>query len=112
MTTDTVYTPSKKELRDMIVSELSLEGLTESKQDSIISTVTQALLDRAAIAVMSRLPAETIGQLSVLPPDEQADAIIKEAYAANSANLSDVVANAFREGIEKYKVFLSEESRK
>lgn len=99
---------SAEDLRALIVHELRLDGLATEKQNEIIEQVSRALLERASIAVMSRLPIETVERISNLPGDEQAGALLNEAYASSNDNLKEVVRDSLHEGLQKYKHFVDE----
>lgn len=102
---------SSEELRALIVDELRLQGLSTDAQNSAIQTVSNALLERASLAVLSRLPIETVEELSKLSSDEKADAIISEALKSKAKEMQEVIQETLRDGLKKYHEFLDTEMK-
>jgi len=96
--------PTEKEIRNKIIKELFLEGVDKEMQDKVIVEVTEALLERARIALLGVLPKERFAQIiqDTATSDEekakQVSALMEEVPDAEK-----VVAQAIKDGLQAYK---------
>ena len=96
------------EVRKLVVKELGLEGMNQDRQHATIKLVSDALVERASLAIMSRLPVETLERINNLPLSEQADAFVQESLTSNQEDMKLIIRNSLREGLIKYHEFLDE----
>jgi hypothetical protein len=95
-------------LREKIVSELQADALPEEEQNQLIVDLTDALLERATLTLMSKLPPEVLNDVAD-NEELQADAAAMEAlYRQHVPDMDAVVQAAFQEGIAVYKNSLAE----
>lgn len=93
---------NQQELREKIITELNLGHLTADEQTQIIDQLGGVLMERATVALLSKLPAgevDKVDQLLANNQQQEAQAVIEQ----HVPNVQEVVAQALQEGIEEHK---------
>ena len=96
--------PTEQDIRNKIIKELFLEGVEREVQDKVIVEVSEALLERARIALLGVLPKERFAQIiqdTATSDEEKAKQISALMEAVPDAE--KVVAQAVQEGLQAYK---------
>ena len=91
------------ELKKEIVKELEAEGLKSHEQDELITTMTDALLERATLELISKLPEDALAELNSDEEMNKDPNRMLEYFEKFIPNVEEVMKIAFREGIEAYK---------
>ncbi len=98
-----------EELKQQVVAVLQAEELPQKEQDTLITKVTDALLERAILTLMNELPQEALVELNSneeISKDPQAMLSYFEKYIPN---VDEIMQQTFRKGLQSYKQSLAVE---
>lgn len=94
-------------LRAKIVAELNIGHLSAEEQEQVIGKVSEVLLKRATLALMQRIPADTLDELDRLT-DAGDNAAIQKLVAEHVPDAEAVVTQAAQEGLAEHKRLVAE----
>ena len=99
------------ELRSKIANMLRIQNLPKNEQDDLIVRMGNALMERASLSLMAKLPEDVLAQIKEEEVVNNPQVIIEliNKYVENS---DEVVNTAIKEGIEEYHKYLNEEEAK
>ena len=92
-----------EELKQQVIAVLQAEELPPEEQDTLIGEVTDALLERATLTLMSKLPSEALAELNdndEISKDPEAMLAYFEKYIPN---VQEVMQQTFAEGLKAYR---------
>ena len=101
------FSPDMNDLRERIIAELNIGHLTADEQEKVINAVGQVLLKRATLAVMDKMPKDTLDELDRLA-DTGDEAGIQALVKKHVPNAEEIVTEAAREGIAEHKRLVTE----
>jgi len=90
-------------LKTEIIAHLEAEELSEEEQEILIASLTDALIERATLMLMSELPAEVLVQLESDPAKYDNPEEMFAVFQEHISDIESVTQRAFAEGIAAYK---------
>ncbi len=95
------------DLQARIVAELNIGHLDAAEQDKVINAVSEVLVKRATFAVMQQIPEDVQNELDTLAEAGDTEKL-NELVRKHVPNVTEVVAQAAREGLEEHKRLVTE----
>ncbi len=101
-----------EELKQQIVAVLQAEQLPQAEQDTLMAKVTDALLERATLTLMSKLPPKALAELNSNEEITKDPTEMLAYFEKHIPNVDEIMQKAFKEGLQTYQQSLATESEK